>query len=412
MTHSEIGSLEKLKSIHPFPARMAPSIALEELRRNEGKSLRVLDPMMGSGTTVVLGRILGHQCHGIDIDPLAVLQAKTWTHSANAQDLELAVADTIIRAREIHKHLKLKDAFPADADLETKKFIRFWFDARARRQLTCLSIAISEQNASFQNFLYTALSRTIIAKNRGVSLAMDLSHSRPHKAYVVAPVTPFEEFPIVASRIIRDCPFVGEQFSAANKQPACNIGLGDARKIKKPSKYFDLILTSPPYLNAIDYIRCSKFALVWMGHTILQLRHTRRTSIGAEISISKNEADAAEELLRTIPARKKLRKRQSSILDRYVIDMQLVVRECSRLLKESGRAVFVVGDSNMQGVFVSNSRIVERLGARYSLRLINRENREIVANRRYLPPPKAKSGAAMNSRMGKEVILTFEREAR
>jgi hypothetical protein len=31
----------------------------------------------------------------------------------------------------------------------------------------------------------------------------------------------------------------------------------------------DFVITSPPYLNAIDYVRCSKFTLVWMADKCL-----------------------------------------------------------------------------------------------------------------------------------------------
>ena len=40
-------------SVHPFPARMAPGIALEVISEAR-KSLRVLDPMVGSGTVIAL----------------------------------------------------------------------------------------------------------------------------------------------------------------------------------------------------------------------------------------------------------------------------------------------------------------------------------------------------------------------
>jgi 23S rRNA G2445 N2-methylase RlmL len=39
--------------VHPFPARMAPGIALEIMSTVKG-SLRVLDPMMGSGTVLAI----------------------------------------------------------------------------------------------------------------------------------------------------------------------------------------------------------------------------------------------------------------------------------------------------------------------------------------------------------------------
>jgi len=39
----------KVKSVHPFPARMAPSIVWDKLP-DSNPSLKILDPMAGSGT--------------------------------------------------------------------------------------------------------------------------------------------------------------------------------------------------------------------------------------------------------------------------------------------------------------------------------------------------------------------------
>jgi tRNA G10 N-methylase Trm11 len=58
--------------IHPFPARMAPGIALEALGQGD-RPLRVLDPMVGSGTVLAVARAKGHRAYGVDLDPLAVL---------------------------------------------------------------------------------------------------------------------------------------------------------------------------------------------------------------------------------------------------------------------------------------------------------------------------------------------------
>src|SRR6266849_9639799 len=67
-----------------------------------------------------------------------------------------------------------------------------------------------------------------------------------------------------------------------DRGPAPSIHLGDARKLPVESGSIDLVLTSPPYLNAIDCLRCSKFSLIWMGETISGLRRVRADSVGAE----------------------------------------------------------------------------------------------------------------------------------
>ena len=42
------------------------------------------------------------------------------------------------------------------------------------------------------------------------------------------------------------------------------------------------MVTSPPYLNAIDYMRGHKMSLVWMGWTIGALRDVRGEAVGVE----------------------------------------------------------------------------------------------------------------------------------
>ena len=54
--------------------------------------------------------------------------------------------------------------------------------------------------------------------------------------------------------------------------PAAQVYKGDARHLDLRDRSVDLVITSPPYLNAIDYLRCSKFSLVWMGYSVGELR--------------------------------------------------------------------------------------------------------------------------------------------
>ncbi len=67
----------KIKSVHPFPARMAPSIVWDRLLA-KNTPLKILDPMAGSGTTLVIARSRGHAAYGVDRDPLAILIAKLY----------------------------------------------------------------------------------------------------------------------------------------------------------------------------------------------------------------------------------------------------------------------------------------------------------------------------------------------
>src|SRR5205809_998819 len=90
--------------VHPFPARMAPGIALQ-LMNNAKRPIRVLDPMMGSGTVLALARSKRHKAIGIDIDPLAVLIAKVWTTAINKERVRDTAAEVLSRSREMFASL-------------------------------------------------------------------------------------------------------------------------------------------------------------------------------------------------------------------------------------------------------------------------------------------------------------------
>ncbi len=106
--------------VHPFPARMAPGIALEAISKAR-KPLRVLDPMMGSGTVVALARLKHHRAIGIDVDPLAILISKVWTTAIEAEDVKAKAREVQARAKKIFACMRQSEAYPSRSDRETRK---------------------------------------------------------------------------------------------------------------------------------------------------------------------------------------------------------------------------------------------------------------------------------------------------
>lgn len=392
-------------TIHPFPARMAPSLATEAL-----SSLRrpatVLDPMVGSGTVLAVARANGHRCIGFDLDPLAVLISRVWTRTLDAPRVRNEASKALSQARSFARDLARRDAYPNAADSETRSFVRYWFDDYVRIQLASLAMAISRvRNNEIRETLWCAFSRQVIAKQAGVSRALDLAHSRPHRAFDRGPRKPFRFFMSAVERVIAGC----VQTGTPNRGPVATIRRGDVRNLPLPDKSVDLVLTSPPYLNAIDYLRCSKFSLVWMGYSIAALREIRANSIGAEVCGERESThETAVRALRLEPA---LSPRMSGILDRYVGDIDRTVRETARVLAPRGRAVYVVGENSIRGTFVRTGRLVAGLAQEAGLRLTTEHLRDLPGNRRYLPPP-GRSRTAFDTRIRREVILTFERTGR
>jgi len=396
----------RFRPIHPFPARMAPSIALDSLRKCSEKPLRILDPMTGSGTTAVIAKSLGHSFIGFDTDPLAVLIATAWCSQISKKHLVDKASKVLEKAIQRCDDLPLRHAYPRHADDETRAFVRYWFDSCNRRQLTALSDTISRlHDPVLRTLLWCAFSRLIITKRVGVSLAMDISHSRPHRVYDKAPAKPFDNFMASVAVLARRLPFADDGSGTLD----ANIRLGDARHLSLQNRSVDIVITSPPYLNAIDYLRGHKLSLIWNGYTLKDLRRIRSSNVGAENSFTQNPLnDDLIKLLAEMGAIDKLPPRILGILKKYVHDMDSVVGEISRVLTIGGKAVFVVGDSTIKGIFIQNSKALTLIGKRHGLRLLSIRRRELQDSRRYLPPPtSASAGSQLQNRMREEVIMTF-----
>jgi DNA modification methylase len=394
-------------SIHPFPARMAPGIALDALGESD-VPLRVLDPMAGSGTVLAVARAKGHHAVGVDLDPLAVLLAGVWTRTVDPDGVRDKAVQVLDRAKGTFNDLSVRGAYPHGSDEETRAFIRYWFDDYSRRQLTSLSRSISRvRNDATRDALWCGFSRLIITKSAGASLAMDLSHSRPHRCFARAPIKPFNRFLAAIETVVSNCP----QSANGPVGPVTLVKRGDARNLEIDSRSIDLVLTSPPYLNAIDYMRCSKFSLVWMGHTVIQIREIRGESIGAESSLQEAlDADWVKALIKQLKLSPVLSQRDHGLLARYVWDMSHALSETSRVLRQGGRAVYVVGDCRNRGTYIRNSTIVSAVAERHGLSFVGRQSRSLPANRRYMPPPKRTgSSDMMDGRMRREVVIVFKK---
>jgi hypothetical protein len=361
--------------------------------------------MMGSGTTLATAKLLGHRAIGFDLDPMAVLLTTAWCSDVDVSRVRRLGKTLVSRARDRAAGLSAGEAYPKGADAATKRYVRYWFTFTARKQLAALaaSIKLVRQDAD-RAVLWCAFSRLIITKDAGASLARDVSHSRPHLWFSKTPRLPFDYFPAALELVIRGLPFVD-----GKRRTPVKASLGDARHIALRKNSVDIVITSPPYLNALDYMRGHRLALVWMGAKTRDLRQIRANSTGTEAGISEGEFPAELN-----PVLKALRldgldARHMGMLRRYLLDLNSITSEIARVLRPKGRAILVIGDSMLGGVPIRNSLAVRRLAQAHGLTLVRRRARALPENRRYLPPPdaiRARSGD-LGKRMRREVVLEF-----
>lgn len=388
-----------MRAPHPFPARMAPELALASVSRV--KIGPILDPMCGSGMVLKAALGAGKTAIGFDVDPLAVLMSRVWT-SAPPDNLEGAADAVVSKALLLRTpHLPWMDD-----DKETCTFVDFWFGKAQQRDLRRLAATIHvSTDTAERDALRLALSRIIIVKSRGASLASDVSHSRPHRTRAENDYDVYSGFKLAARNISR-------ALAVSATRADASVGLGDARQLSTVKEgSVGMVVTSPPYLNAIDYLRGHRLALVWLGHRISDLRTIRSGSIGAERSMRSDlvatEVPGLLDSLRLTEFDPRL----NGMLTRYVFDLNRMMAECYRVLRPGAEAVMVVGNCTIRGQFVDNATFVAAAGERQGLRLILRTERELPASRRYLPPPRADDEALLSRRMRTEAVLRLQKPA-
>ena len=384
----------QLATIHPFPARMAPEVAREALDAVPPGG-RVIDPMCGSGTVARAAVEAGLRCVASDVDPLAVLMAGVWTRRISVTDLASGARAVVSEAEALAPR-----AIDRGRDVETQRFVSYWFADAQEDKLARLSTVLQQKAGPVKDALCLSLSRIIVSKGMLASLARDTSHSRPHR---VALSNEFD----VYSGFARASRYLAARLQPAKITGEAEVRCDDARTLVGwHDGAFDLAVTSPPYLNAIDYMRGHRLALVWLGYDVALLRGIRATSVGAERGLDDSVEVCGVESFIALQAGARMEPRHLGWIKRYAADMSRVLTQLRRVVRKGGRVVLVVGNSFLRGAIVDNAGLVASLAADLGLQITDRSVREIPARRRYLPPPGNGNGA-LDARLRAETVLSF-----
>jgi len=388
--------------LHAFAAKFPPQLPRAFIRSLTRYGDVVLDPMMGSGTTVVEALLEGRRGIGLDIDPLALRLSTVKTTRLELENLRYAGDKVLLRAnallsdgRAVEKELRRR------FDERTQAFINYWFLPTTQRELMALVLAIEDvTDRSVRHFLELTFSSIIVTKSGGVSLARDLAHSRPHLDKTKVPKNALEQFVL---RLRKN--FVSIAQLTTNGKLAAVL-VGDARDMPVTAGSIDLIVTSPPYANAIDYMRAHKFSLVWLGGSVVTLAKLRAGYIGSERTEHLPEIplpDMPQMIIHELAKRDHIR---AAILRKYFIDMKSVFIEFHRVLRNNAAAIIVVGTSLMRGIDVQTHYCLADIAAAIGFDVVGVVTRILDRNKRMMP---ARFGKKTNSmieqRMHEEYVI-------
>ncbi len=426
---------------HAFPAKYPPQLPQKFIAALTEPGDAVLDPMMGSGTTLVEALLAKRQPIGFDTDPLAVRIARAKTTPLDKRKA-LETGHAILNRAHLLSHDQrrlLREEYHQDWDVKTSRFVEYWFDKETQSDLCALMREIRRipdesdvrLNAveALVAFFEVVFSAIIITKSGGVSLALDLAHTRPHRAKVVYDMNGDllwgkEQLHQQRSRlqfISKKLRSVFDEFSDRFQRNLANlpdpepdhlrpvIEHGDAQRLPLSDNCVDLVVTSPPYAsNAIDYMRAHKFSLVWMGFSVDDLGQRRSRTIGGESTAGMVFDDLPSDTLKVVEEVAQRDARKGKVLHRYYSEMIRVLREIHRVLKPGKAAIVVVGSSIMRGRDTETGHCLADIGRAIGFEVPAIGIRNLDRNRRMLP-----AGATLNQssqiqqRMHQEYVIGY-----
>ena len=340
-----------------YPTRYISAVPRFAINAYSKAGETVLDPFCGSGTTAIEAMLLGRNAMSIDIDPFARLLIKVKTTVYSKEDIDF-LDEVVRKIKEMSPDESFQYPIPGIPNIEK------WFCDKSILWLSFFKYTIDKLAADNQNvkdYLYVVLSGII----RKVSNADEVS-PKPYIStkYPKTPADPSELF-FKVENMYREA-IIG--FSEAVAPLHCNSTIlesNNARTINAENT-IDLAVTSPPYINAYDYVRSLRFEDKY--------RYASQSETVVPIVEKITEVDA----------------KRAAIVNTYFEDMAKNMIAVREELKQNGRYVIVVGDSNIRGQSIPTAKVLAEIAEKNGY--IFELSFKYVIRDRYLHLPRGNRG--------------------
>jgi len=332
---------------------------IEYLGAEKNKGVTILDPFVGSGTTILTSKKRGINTISFDISPLMIWVSKTKVSSLDIKSFR-KINDFLSKLKVEKKSLKNEDVFP--------EFLSKAFSSQIWQQVKLIKNEISNSKLSQQekDLLILGL----------VGILEDVSQIRKHGShyrYMLNPdsiglqklnikiLNPESDIlPIFKKQIYKMIEDIEVTEKASDKNNSRHqILLGDAKTFKLEKNSVDFVITSPPYLNRNNYIAQQKAELSLLSLVKNQVeykklvRSTFRSHTDSDLDL--NVSDAVPEVQKIISAMELTDGNNSKIpqmIAGYFFDLEKNLENLYNVMRRGGRAAFVVGNSRWGGVVV------------------------------------------------------------
>lgn len=391
---------------HTYPAMMIPQVArtLISEYKPEGQLNLLLDPYMGSGTSLVEASLKGIDSIGTDLNPLARMMGKVKTTHYSEVEIERTF-------RDIQSELVFYD----DSKVSNRNFDRisnytFWYSEDSLLKLSFLQQLIDTYcTDANKDFFLLALSEVV----REVSFTRNGEFKRYRmNAKSLEKFNP-DTFKLFETKVLRNINgLISYNKDATNNSVArifsFNSTLGIPSDILEENAV-DMIVTSPPYGDShttVAYGQFSRWALEWFGFD--NAKDLDRKLMGGD--------KADNELFKTYSIRKELDYIKDADIKRYkevigfLNDYYLSMKNLSPIIRQGGRVCYVVGNRNVKGIQIPldyfTAETFEKFGFKHDITIV----REIPNKRMPGKTSPTNVAGALVPTMSNEYIVILHKE--
>jgi DNA modification methylase len=322
--------------MHRFPAKYIPQVPRWAIKQFCDHESSILDPFMGSGTSLVEGLGLVHKSYGLDIDPLAKLITSAKTMDFDNENLK-KISCSLLTHKGKSKRLE-------DYPMEGVQNPSHWFNEKNKGYLAFIFDYIEnlKVNESEKVFFICVFSSTL----RWVSNADDQSQ----KTYVSGTLkkTPPDAWDVFERFLDKALKSIENLSIHRLSNSSVKILDGNALDIPLEENSIDLIITSPPYMDSVDYMYNFMLEYFWLGPLLgvpsrKRFNELRKGSVGSKNP--SNKSDVFPEAIRDMVCLNEIPEYRKYAVVNYFHAMYQHFKEASKVLKDGGRYVLVVGNS-------------------------------------------------------------------
>jgi methylase of polypeptide subunit release factors len=337
--------------IHAYPAKFPAFITTKALSfaKFQGvKVNRIGDVFCGCGTVAFEARRNGINFWGCDINPVATLIAKVKSSAYDPAKLERYHAKIVADLARSSKTFELSERALDRLD--------YWYTKKRFRDLARLRNAIQKNTppgGRYRRFFLCAFSNILKPTSRWLTKSI-----KPQ-------LDPLKRPSDVARTFSQQVHAMIEASKKAGLRERSQVEILTANMLDvRPTSKVDMIVTSPPYVTSYEYADLHQLSSLWLGFAS-DYRSLRKGSIGStqhNLNFNRDIKHLNKTGARIVFS---LFDRDEAIARstaKYFLDMQAVAQRCFGLIRRSGIALFVIGNTEYKNVRVDNaSHLAEAL---------------------------------------------------